>query len=82
MDAMSETKLAIPPEFNTASKEARIEFVQDLWDRIAEDESQVPVPDNHKQVLDQRLDAYRANPRAGRPWNEVRDEILTKLRDD
>lgn len=81
MHAMSDAKLAIPPEFNTASKEARIAFVQDLWDRIAEDESQVPVPDNHKQVLNQRLDAYRANPRASRPWNEVRDEILTKLRD-
>jgi putative addiction module component (TIGR02574 family) len=82
MDGMSETKLAIPPEFNTASKEDRIEFVQDLWDRIAEDEGQVSVPDKHKQVLDKRLDTYRAHPSTGRPWNEVRDEILTKLRDD
>jgi len=81
MDAMSETKLAVPAEFDTASKEERIEFVQDLWDRIARDQSSVPVPESHKKILDRRLDAYRANPHAGRPWNEVREELLSKLRD-
>lgn len=78
--AMSDTKLAVPPEFDTASKEERIEFVQDLWDRIARDQSSVPVPDSHKQILDRRLDAYQANPHAGRPWNEVREDLLSKLR--
>jgi putative addiction module component (TIGR02574 family) len=76
MDAMSDTKLAVPPEFDAASKEERIEFVQDLWDRIAQDQSSVPVPDSHKQILDKRLDAYQANPHVGRPWNEVREELV------
>jgi putative addiction module component (TIGR02574 family) len=56
MEAMSDTKLAVPPEFDTASKEERIEFVQDLWDRIARDQSSVPVPESHKKILDRRLE--------------------------
>lgn len=78
---MSDIRLTIPPEFDTASQEAGIAFVQELWDRIAADERQIPVPNGHRHVLDERLDAYRANPGAGRPWNEVRDELRRKLRD-
>jgi putative addiction module component (TIGR02574 family) len=80
MDVMRDTELAVPPEFDAASKEERIEFVQDLWDRIAQDQSSVPVPDSHKRILDARLDAYQPNPHAGRPWNELREELLSKLR--
>ena len=77
---MSITKLAVPPEFDAAPKNQCIAFVQELWDRIAEDPDQVPVPDSHKRVLDERLSAYRAGPQAGRPWSEVREELLAKLR--
>jgi hypothetical protein len=45
---MSDTKPAVPAEFDAASKEGRIAFVQELWDRIARDQSSVPVPDSHK----------------------------------
>ena len=73
-------KLPIPPEFDSARSEERIEFVQELWDRIAQNPESVAVPDEHKRILDERLDAYEADPRAGRAWSEVRDELLQKLR--
>lgn len=76
---MSNTKLAVPPEFDAASKNQRIAFVQELWDRIAQDPENVPVPDSHKHILDERLNAYRANPQAGRSWSEVREQLLAKL---
>jgi hypothetical protein len=41
---MGNTKLPIPSEFDTASKEERIAYVQALWDRIAQDTESVPVP--------------------------------------
>jgi len=78
---MSTTKLPIPPEFDAASREQRIAFVQELWDRIAQEPEKVPIPEHHKKVLDKRLNAYRANPESGRPWSEVREQILTQLRD-
>jgi putative addiction module component (TIGR02574 family) len=73
-------KLRIPLEFDTVPKEQRIAFVQELWDRIAQDPKNVPVPDEHKRILDERLNAYRANPQAGRSWSEMRDRLLAQLR--
>ena len=72
-------KLKAPPEFDTASKNQRIAFVQELWDRIAQDPDRVPIPDEHIQILEERLNAYRSNPKSGRPWNEVREELLASL---
>jgi putative addiction module component (TIGR02574 family) len=70
----------VPPGFDSAPKEQRIAFVQELWDRIAQDPERVPVPPEHQQLLDERLNEYRANPRPGRPWSEVREQLLTKFR--
>ena len=77
---MSNAKLEIPPEFNSAPKEQKIAFVQDLWNQIAQESGNVPVPESHKRVLRERLEAFRSNPHTGRPWNEVRDQLLEKIR--
>jgi putative addiction module component (TIGR02574 family) len=74
------TNIKVPPGFDEAPKEQRIAFVQELWDRIAQDPERVPVPVEHQQILEERLREYRANPTAGQPWSEVRDQLLTKLR--
>jgi len=74
------TKLNIPPEFDAVPKDQRIAFVQELWDRMAQDPDRVPVPNEHKRILDERLSTYRLNPQPGRPWSEVRDQLLVKLR--
>jgi putative addiction module component (TIGR02574 family) len=72
--------LKVPSGFDDASSDERINFVQELWDRIAQNPADVPIPSEHRRVLDERLDAYAAEPRPGRPWPEVRDELLSKLR--
>ena len=77
---MSNAKLEVPPEFNTAPKEQRIAFVQELWDRIAQDPENISIPEGHKRILSERLEAHRHNPKEGRPWSEVRDQILEKIR--
>ena len=77
--AMS-TKLKIPDEFDAVSSEERIAYVQALWDRIARTPEQLPIPEEHKRILDERLDAYEGNPKAGRPWDEIREELLKQLR--
>jgi len=73
-------KLRVPAEFDAVPTDERIAFVQELWDRIARDPERLPVPDEHKRILDERLDAFAANPEPGRPWSEVRDQLLSKLR--
>jgi hypothetical protein len=47
---------------------------------FARNPNRVPIPDEHKRILDERLKNYAASPLAGKPWNEVRDQLLAKLR--
>lgn len=72
--------LKVPPEFDALSSEEQITYVQDLWDRIAQQPERVAIPDEHKRIVEERLREYAANPDLGRPWSEVRDELLAKLR--
>jgi putative addiction module component (TIGR02574 family) len=72
--------MKVPPEFDQVSGDQRIAFVQELWDRIARHADQVPVPSDHKRILDERLNAYRNDPRPGQAWGEVRDQLLAKFR--
>ena len=74
------TNLKVPPGFDDAPKEQRMAFVQELWDRIAQDPEKVSVPIEHQRIFEERLKEYRANPKTGRPWSEVRDQLLAKLR--
>jgi hypothetical protein len=41
----------------------------------------VPVPEWHRRVLEDRLVAYRADPGDVIPWEEVREDLLRKLKD-
>lgn len=71
-----------PPGFDDLSKDEQLDYVQSLWDRIAARPEHVPIPDWHRRVLAERLAEYRSNPAEGRPWEEVRDELLQQLRED
>jgi len=70
--------MRIPPEFENATPVERIEFVQMLWDEIARNPESVPVTEEHKAVLRERLHAYDED--AGEPWGVVRDRLLADLR--
>jgi len=69
-----------PPGFDELSVEEQIAYVQSLWDRIAATPDQVPVPEWHREVLDERLKDHVANPNAGESWDVVRDRLRGKLR--
>ena len=69
-----------PPGFDALNIDEQIEYVQALWDRIAAKEDRVPVPDWHREILDERLADLEANPDAGRPWEEVRADLLKVAR--
>jgi putative addiction module component (TIGR02574 family) len=62
------------------SVEEKIDYVQALWDRIAANESQVPVPEWHREVLKDRLADYEAKPDEGRPWEDVEADLLKRRR--
>ena len=79
---MSGVTSKIPKEFKSLSPDERVLYVQGLWDFIAENPDQVPIPESHKQILDQRLSAYEDDPDQAEPWHQTRDAILKKLRNN
>ena len=66
-----------PPGFDALSVDEKIDYVESLWDAVL-DHSEVPVPDWHRELVHERLDAYRREPSAARPWSEIRAELLQK----
>jgi len=70
-----------PPGFDGLSVDEQIEYVQSLWDRIAATSDRVPVPDWHREILDERLKDHEANPDAGESWYVVRERLRDKLRE-
>nr|MDO8109225.1 addiction module protein [Candidatus Sigynarchaeota archaeon] len=49
------------PEISKLSIAEKILLVEDLWDSIASDESNVPVPDSHKAELNRRWQKARVS---------------------
>jgi putative addiction module component (TIGR02574 family) len=61
--------------FEEMSIAERILYVQDLWDRIAEEPEGVPVSEEWKAELARRVDAHRADPSAAIPWEQVKAKL-------
>jgi len=53
----------------------RIELVEAIWDTVASDLGEIPIPESHKAELDRRLADWEENPNAGSPWEEVRARL-------
>ena len=66
-----------PPGFDALSVDEKIEYVESLWEQIVE-RADIPIPEWHRELLRERLEAYRVDPTAGRSWSEVRAELQQK----
>jgi putative addiction module component (TIGR02574 family) len=69
-----------PPGFDQLSADEQIDYVQSLWDRIVATPGLVPVPEWHREILDQRLKECEAMD-AGESWDVVRERLRRKLRE-
>lgn len=68
-----------PPGFDQLSAEEKREYIQALWDHVSEHPDDVPLPDWHREIVAERLAAYRRGETSSRPWHEVREELLARL---
>jgi putative addiction module component (TIGR02574 family) len=53
--------------------------LQELWDEVAEEATQTPLSEAHRQLLDERLQQHSDNPDDVEPWEKVRDDVLSEL---
>lgn len=66
-----------PPGFDELSLDEKIDYVESLWDQVVE-HSSIPIPEWHRELLQERLEAFRDDPAAGRTWDEVRADLQRK----
>ncbi|WP_234995078.1 addiction module protein [Alkalitalea saponilacus] len=57
----------------------RILMVEAIWDSIAENDEQVELTEETKQLLDERLKAHKNNPEEGSIWDEVKARIKSQF---
>ena len=56
----------------------RMLLLEEIWDSIAADPAAAPISEEQKADLQARLDAYKDNPKAGSPWEEVEARLRSK----
>jgi len=66
----------LPPGFEQLSKEQQIDYVQQLWDLILAVPDEVPVPDCHLNIEQERVASQSRETL--RDWQETKARLLSK----
>lgn len=53
-------------------------YLQALWDQISSNPDEVPVPESHLQLAEERLRRYREDPSTAKPEFDVIDRLTRK----
>lgn len=77
---MQRTAIPEPPGFAELSKAEQVRYLQALWDRIAEQPEELPVPESHATLAEERLAEYRRDPTRAHPAYEVLERLANKRR--
>ena len=56
----------------------RIQLVEDLWDSIAREDSELPVLDSQREELRRRKERFLAHPSSGRTWEQVKQRARSR----
>jgi putative addiction module component (TIGR02574 family) len=59
--------------------EDRLRLIEEVWDSLATAPEAAKLTGAQEQDLQRCLDAYRDNPKAGSPWEEVKVSIYRRL---
>ena len=69
------------PEFASIFKlgrAERLQLVEDLWDSIAEEDTQLPVPGWKREELRQRKERFSRHASSGRTWEQVKQSARAR----
>jgi putative addiction module component (TIGR02574 family) len=77
---MGNASIHEPSGFSKLSKAEQIRYLQALWDRIAESPGELPVPESHIELAEQRLADYRRDPTRARLAHDVLNRLGKKSR--
>ncbi|MEW4566956.1 addiction module protein [Tautonia sp. JC769] len=63
---------------DTWPPEDRLRLIEAVWDRLAHVPDADRLTEAQRLDLRRRLDAYRDDPRAGSPWQEVKARLQSR----
>jgi len=66
-------------EICNLSTQEKLNLVQDLWDDILQHPGSVGLSEEQKRQLDSEYKEYLKDPKEGRPWKSIKDDILGQL---
>ena len=72
---MPQTSLPTPPGFAELPKIEQVRYLQALWDQISENPDEIPVPESHLRLAEERLRRYRQTPASAQPAFDVIDRL-------
>lgn len=61
-------------EFTQMGIDEQILLVEDFWDCIAQKSENLPIPDWHRKILEERQNDH-LDPEQCIPWNQVRTQL-------
>jgi putative addiction module component (TIGR02574 family) len=67
-----------PPGFEELSKDEQIEYIQELWNRVASDEDEIPIPEWHRQLLRERL--ATTDSEDAESWAQIKNRLSGRSR--
>jgi putative addiction module component (TIGR02574 family) len=56
----------------------RLQLVEDLWDSIAKEDSELPISDSKRDELRRRKERFLQHPTSGRSWEQVKQRARTQ----
>ena len=62
----------------TLGRAERLQLVEDLWDSIAQEDAQLPVPEWKREELRQRKERFSRHPSSGRTWEQVKQSARAR----
>lgn len=66
------------PDIQHLDPSQKLELITQLWDSLPNTMESIPIPEWHRQELEQRLAAADGAPDAAILWEEVRDRLREK----
>ncbi len=67
------------PEIANLSTPEKILLIEDLWDSIRGDQTNIPVPRSHLEELEKRLAGYRENPGSLLTLEELQSRVESRI---
>lgn len=78
---MVHTDVPIPEGFDLLPPEERVLYVESLWERITRSDEEIPIPESHLRLIENRWREHLADPDSAIPMADALrmiDERLAK----